>query len=290
MAARGGDWGSGIGDGGAVKALWRYPVKSMAGAKLDEAPVAEGGILGDRGYAVIDRASGRVGSAKTPRKWAALLTLCAEYVEPPRTGAPLPPVRIVWPDGSAAASDGGGVDARLSETLGRPVSLAAERPETVSVERLDPLAEEETIVDIGALMMPGRFSDYAALHLITTATLARLAELRPESRFAARRFRPNVTIASPEGAQGFVENDWVGRDLAIGDEVRLRISDPAPRCSIPTLGQGDLDKDPAVLRTIVEHNSVPVPVLDGEMLPCAGVYGFVLRGGTVRRGDALRVL
>ena len=57
-------------NGGTVKALWRYPVKSMAGTKLDEAPIAEGGILGDRGYAVIDRTSGRVGSAKTPRKWA----------------------------------------------------------------------------------------------------------------------------------------------------------------------------------------------------------------------------
>ena len=281
---------NGTDDAGAVKALWRYPVKSMAGAKLEEAPVAEGGILGDRGYAVIDRASGRVGSAKTPRKWAALLTLSAEYVEPPRAGAPLPAVRIVWPDGSAAVSDGGGADARLSETLGRPVGLARERPETVSVERLDPLAADETIVDIGALMMTGRFSDYAALHLITTATLARLAELRPESRFDARRFRPNVTVASPDGARGFVENSWVGRELAIGEEVRLRISDPAPRCSIPTLGQGALEKDPAVLRTIVEHNSVPVPVLDGEVLPCAGVYGFVVRGGTVRRGDAVRVL
>jgi uncharacterized protein YcbX len=157
------------------------------------------------------------------------------------------------------------------------------------LERLDPLAEEETIVDIGELMMAGRFSDYAALHLITTATMARLAELRPESKFNARRFRPNVTIATPEGETGFVENDWVGREVAIGDEVRLRISDPTPRCSIPTIAQGDLAKDPQVLRTIVEHNRLPVPLLEGETLPCAGVYGFVIRSGTVKRGDTVRV-
>ena len=158
-----------------------------------------------------------------------------------------------------------------------------------SLERLDPLAADETIVDIGELMMAGRFSDYAALHLITTATMARLAELRPESKFSARRFRPNVTIATPGGQAGFVENDWVGREIAIGDEVRLRISDPTPRCSVPTLAQENLEKDPRLLRTIVEHNTLPVPVLDGETLPCAGVYGFVVQGGTVKRGDQVRV-
>ena len=276
-------------EGGTVKALWRYAVKSMAGTKLDEALVTEGGILGDRGYAVIDRASGRVGSAKTP-KWAGLMHLAADFVAPPQAGAPLPPVRIAWPDGTTIASDAGDPDARLSETLGRPVTLTTERPEAPSLERLDPLAAEETIVDIGELMMTGRFSDYAALHLMTTATLARLAELRPESAFNARRFRPNVMIAPPEGAHGFVENDWVGRVLAIGDEVRLRITDPTPRCSVPTLAQNDLPKDPQLLRTIVAHNTLPVPVLDGESLPCAGVYAFVVRGGTVKRGDAVRVV
>lgn len=277
-------------DGGSVKALWRYPVKSMAGTKIDEAQVTEGGILGDRAYAVIDRESGRVGSAKTPKKWAGLMTLAADFVAPPAAGAPPPPVRIVWPDGASLGSDADDVDARLSETLGRPVTLSAERPEAPSLERLDPLAEEETIVDIGELMMAGRFSDYAALHLMTTATLARLAELRPESAFNARRFRPNVMIAPPEGESGFVENAWVGRELAIGDEVRLRISDPTPRCSVPTLAQQELDRDPQLLRTIVEHNTLPVPVLDGEALPCAGVYGFVLRAGRLKRGDAVRVL
>ena len=276
-------------DGGTVTALWRYPVKSMAGARLDEAPIGEGGILGDRAYAVIDRTSGRVGSAKHPKKWAGLIALAADFAAPPQAGAPLPPVRIVWPDGAAVASNAPDANARLSETLGREVVLTAERPAAVSVERLDPLADEETIVDIGELMMAGRFSDYAALHLMTTATLTRLAELCPESAFDVRRFRPNILIASPEGARGFVENDWVGRELAIGNRVRLRISDPAPRCSVPTLAQEGLQADPLVLRTIVGYNMVPVPALDGESLPCAGVYAFVVRGGTVKEGDAVRI-
>ena len=288
-------------NGGTVKALWRYPVKSMAGTRLDEAPIAEGGILGDRGYAVIDRTSGRVGSAKTPRKWAGLMALAADFVEPPRAGAALPPVRIAWPDGRSVASDGGDADARLSETVGRPVTLTTERPETPSLERLDPLAAEETIVDIGELMMAGRFSDYAALHLITTATMARLAALRPGSTFNARRFRPNVTIASPEGAQGFVENDWVGREVALGDEVRLRWR-RTRRCCVPSptphrAARSRRSRRRGWRRTrrccapSSRTTAFPSPCSTTRcsLNACAGVYAFVVRGGTVKRGDAVRV-
>ena len=151
------------------------------------------------------------------------------------------------------------------------------------------MAAEETISDIGDLMMEGRFSAYAALHLLTTATLARLSELGPASHFDARRFRPNVVVETAEDQSGFVENDWVGRTLAIGDDVRLRVSDPTPRCSIPTLAQPGLSMDPKVLRTIVEHNRLAVPVLEGKVLPCAGVYAFVIQGGTLRRGDPVRI-
>ena len=277
-------------EAGTIKTLWRYPVKSMAGIELEEALITGDGILGDRVYAIIDSASGRVGSAKTPKKWGELMTLTADFIAPPEIGAPPPPVRVVWPDGSAASSDDGDLDRRLSATLGRPVSLSAEQPETVSLERLDPLAKEETIVDVGSLMMKGRFFDYAALHLITTATMERLANSRPESRFTARRFRPNMLIVTDERVRGFIENDWVGREVVIGDAVRLRISDPTPRCSVPTIAQKDLDNDPNVLRTIMEHNTLPVPMLDDEPLPCAGVYAFVVRGGLVKPGDTLRVM
>ena len=274
---------------GAIRSLWRYPVKSMAGVRLDQAQVTGEGILGDRAYAVIDQVTGKVASAKMPSKWARLIGLAADYVEPPQPGAPLPPVRIDWPDGTALTSSDGEVDDRLSETLGRQVKLTATRPESISLERLDPMSEDETIDDIGALMMNGRFSDYAAIHMITSATLARLAELHPESDFDARRFRPNLIIDTLPEERGFVENDWVGREVAVGSELRLRISDPTPRCSIPTLAQDGLRKDPRILRTIVQHNRRPVPLLDGDMLPCAGVYAFVIRCGTVKAGDPVRV-
>ena len=274
---------------GAVGALWRYPVKSMGGENLHEALVVSGGIIGDRAYALIDPTNGKVASAKHPRKWEKLLELSASYVESPDSSAPTPPVRISLSNGTATGSDQSGCDASLSEELDRAVILTTARPESISLERVDPLLGEESILDTGGLMMEGRFSDYAAIHLLTTATLAQLSVLDPESRFDVKRFRPNILVESAEDEAGFVENAWVGRTIAIGDQVRLRVTDPTPRCSIPTLGQGDLNKDPRILRTIATHNTVAVPAVDGERFPCAGAYAFVIQGGTVRTSDTLRI-
>ena len=260
----------------------------MMGERLNAADVTDSGLLGDRAYALADPSTGRIASAKHPRKWGRLLDFRASMTEPPTAWEPTPPAQITLPDGNVVTSDQENVDIVLSGQLGRSVTLTATRPESPSVERMDPF-NPTTIMDIGAFMMKGRFSDYAALHILTTATMARLRELYPQGRFETRRFRPNVVVESSVDRPDFVENEWVGRTLAIGEEVRLRITDPCPRCSIPTLAQGDLPGDPRILRTVAEHNRVRVPVLDGESLPSLGVYAFVIRGGTIHHSDAVRL-
>jgi uncharacterized protein YcbX len=127
-------------------------------------------------------------------------------------------------------------------------------------------------------MARGTFFDLATVHLLTTATLDRLRELYPRGRFEARRFRPNVVVACAPGQEGFVEQGWVGRTLELGDEVRLRVTGPCPRCVMTTLSQVDLPKDPGILRAAVQHSQGHV-----------GVYASVLRGGTLRRGDPVRL-
>jgi len=112
------------------------------------------------------------------------------------------------------------------------------------------------------------------VHLLTTSTLDRLRELYPQGRFEARRFRPNIVVAPASAEKNFVENDWIGHTLTIGDGVRLNITGPCSRCVMTTLSQGDLPKDPGILRTAAQHNQVNV-----------GVYAAVERGGTIRRGD-----
>lgn len=134
------------------------------------------------------------------------------------------------------------------------------------------LDHRETITDES--MPPGTFFDLAVIHLLTTATIDHFRELYPQGRFEARRFRPNIVVEPVSKEKNFAENAWTGRVLAIGDEVRLDISGPCPRCVMTTLPQGDLPYDPGILRTAARHNQVNV-----------GVYAAVLRGGTVRRGD-----
>ena len=85
-----------------------------------------------------------------------------------------------------------------------------------------------------------------------------------------------VQLASDE--KGFTENAWVGHTLAIGTAVRLNITGPCGRCVMTTLAQGDLSRDPGILRTAAQHNQVNV-----------GVYAAVARGGSIRRGDPARI-
>ena len=76
--------------------------------------------------------------------------------------------------------------------------------------------------------------------------------------------------------------------LVIGDAVRLRVTDPCPRCVMTTLPQGDLPGDLGILRTVADHNRVQVPFANQDM-PSVGVYAAVVRGGEIRRGDQIRL-
>jgi len=266
---------------GSAVSLWRYPVKSMMGEELNVAEVGERGLVGDRAYALVDQETGKVASAKNPRKWPRLFEFRASYAEPPEQSESLPAVRVVLPDGRVVSTAAERLDRVLSEQVGREVILASSAPEAAVLEEYWPdiegLALRETTTD--EALPPGTFFDLALVHVLTTATIDRLRELYPEGRFEVRRFRPNIVVQPVSGEPGFVENDWIGRTLTIGDEVRLSVTGPCPRCVMTTLAQGDLPKDPGILRTAAKNNEANV-----------GVYASVLQGGTIKRGDAVRLV
>jgi MOSC domain-containing protein len=263
---------------GRIAAIWRYPVKSMMGEELAMAAVTERGLFGDRAFALVDSESGKVISAKNPRKWGDMFAFRAVFSETTDQAGPLPPARITFPDGSSANTAEPDVDDRLSQRLSRPVRLAASAPQTASIEGYWPdyhwLQQPDEIFNVE--LPVGTFFDCAPIHLVTTATLHWLAALAPNSRFEVRRFRPNFVIDCADSVEGFVENEWIGHTVSIGSEVRLLVVRPTARCVMTTLPQGDLPKDPDVLRTIVQKNKGNV-----------GVYATLVRGGTVRRGDAV---
>jgi hypothetical protein len=278
---------------GRVISLWRYPVKSMMGEQLEASSVTERGLLGDRAYAVVDASDGSVVSAKNPRKWPKMFFCEAAYVEPPRAGK-IPPVRITLPQGATVSSEQRDVHQILSGEFGREVTLQASPPEGARSGMLsagdDGVVADETVSEFALAegAPAGTFFDYATIHLLTTATLETLRQHYPAGRFEPRRFRPNLLIETAAGEKDFVENAWVGRTLAIGDEVRLRVLVPCPRCVMTTLPQGDLPHDPGILRTAATRNKLMIPEF-GKALASVGVYAQVARGGVVRRGDACRV-
>jgi uncharacterized protein len=265
----------------------------MMGEGLNAAEVAQDGVLGDRAYALMDSADGKVASAKNPRKWPTLFDFRAALTEVPTTGMMTPAVRITLPDGTIVRSDQPDIHRTLSAVLKRPVTLnsavrvapaGAQVSEAVTraataeeywpdIEGLD---YRDTVTDFG--LPQGTFFDAAAVHVVTTSTLDQLRALYPQGRFEVRRFRPNIVIATANGAPAFTENSWIGHTLAIGDAVRLSITGPCPRCVMTTLAQGDLPQDAAILRTSAQHNRAHV-----------GVYASVLQSGKIRRGDFVSV-
>ncbi len=240
--------------------IWRYPVKSMQGEELDRAELGPDGIQGDRHWAVVDAETGVSLSAK---RYPELLT-CRSWTKDSEIVIALPDGSEI-PAGSTDAANG------LSDLLGRKViTRSAESTHVIEHEFPTAITEGE---GEPFLWKPGTaaFFDRAPLHLLTSATLGELRRLQPDSVFHRARFRPNLIIDTDE--TGFVENDWVNRELMLGS-LKCEVIDHKPRCVMVTRCQEDLPKDVEVIKTILEHNG-------GN----AGVELRALECGTIRCGD-----
>jgi uncharacterized protein YcbX len=232
----------------------------MLGEELDAVDLSKDGIVGDRMFAIRDRETGKIASAKHPKLWPNLLGCRAAFVESPRGGHELPPARIELADGVSVLSDAADVDAVLSRFVERDVELAAAAQDGYTIdqyhpdeENYDPGGHRDAVVDarLGAAFFNDQglpsavaadsFFDLFPLSVVTTSTLDELGEREPESQFDARRFRMNVIVETR--ASGFVENDWAGassirapastraprRRGRSGGTIRCACSDPAPR-------------------------------------------------------------
>jgi len=271
----------------------------MMGEELEAADVTERGVLGDRGYALVDTETGKVVSAKNPRKWAKMFECSARYVEPPVAGKPLPPVFVTLPGGTAVVSSDDGFEAALSKFLGRGVGLTPTASQMPIIDHFwfdyqtplgrpveNPEGDSLTTVPLG-FGAPGTFFDYTPLHLLTRNTLEKLREIYPEGDWDFRRFRPNVVIEAATGQTGFVEDAWIGRGLKAG-QVAMKVIDTMSRCVMTTLPQGDLPDDPRIMRTLVDHHLVTMPAI-GREVPSVGVAVTVSAGGRISRGDQVTV-
>lgn len=264
---------------GTVASLHRYPVKSMMGEELNATHVGMKGFQGDRVFAIADAETGKIASAKNPSKWPTLFNFRATFAEP-LNGDSLPPVWITLPDGGAVSTEDKNIATRLSSSLGKPVRFLKGAASSGTLEEywpdIDGLAKRDVVTD--EAMPTETFFDLGMIHLLTTATLDSYRLLYPEGRFETRRFRPNLIIQTLPDLKGFPENEWDEKILAIGSEVKIKITGPCGRCVMTTLPQGDLPKDTGILKTAAKHNQARV-----------GAYASVLQGGVIRAGDPVRI-
>lgn len=239
---------------GRVSQVWRYPVSSMGGESLQAVNVQEGGILGDRIWGVVDTRSSEVAGPEKRRHWRPLPNLFSRL----RPDGP----EIGRSDGSWLKADSTEAQKLVSDHLEFPAELRPHVPfETEQEGHVAPRYQR------------------ADLHIVTTASMTKLAGLLPDPAQAdPRRFRPNLVIETERSFEGFAEHRIVGRKLQIGETV-IAVTEPCARCSFTALAQGNLAFEPTVLQSIASHGEGGFGVL------CA-----VERAGEVRLGDEVTLL
>ena len=200
-----------------VAGLWRYPVKSLGGERLDACEVDRYGFPGDRAWGIVDVATGKV---LTARREPRLLFATASW----RGGE----VEIVV-DGASLNSD-----EAPSKWLGRPVRLARAEAEGGTYEAPEDFERETNWV---AWQGPGHAwhdSSRTRVSLVSSATMG---------SWSPQRFRANVLL------EGEGEDALVGCQVRLGTatlDVKKRID----RCVMVTRPQPGLPRDLDVLRTI----------------------------------------
>ena len=289
-----------------VGRLWHHPVKSVQGESTDEVVLGPGGLVGDRAYGFVDVATGRLLSAKRPKRYGALLTCRAGFTAAPQPGEPIPALHFTMPDGRTLGEQAE-IEKAVSELLGFEVALITSLPPGGAYEltwgenngdsdflapaRLPETEDGEPLYafppGVGA---PDTLLDLAALHVLATSTLDSLAREYPDGTWDERRFRPNIVFADgpsnrPSGS--FAEDEWMGTDLRIGDSVRIHIVAPTLRCPMPSVAQDGLSRDIDILRTLNRVARRDLPPLGN--FPCLGAYAEVITPGVVRVGDPVEI-
>jgi uncharacterized protein YcbX len=215
-----------------VVEVWRYPVKSMAGERLESAEVSWQGLAGDRRWSFVRPGRSHTGFPwLTIRQQPQLHHYRPTLVEPER--ADRSAVTVQDPDGQVYAVD----DPALAARLGQGVwAIKHDR---------------------------GTF-DAFPVSLVTRQGLAALGR-RVGTEVDVRRFRPNLVLDAP-GTEEFPEDRWLGRLLRVGTAV-VRVDQPVERCAMVNVDPDSLARNADVLRTIAQQRALDFAVYGSTVIP-----------------------
>ena len=200
---------------GKVESLWRYPVKSLIGEKLDVLNIDARGVSGDREYA-LSNSEGKFGSGKDTRRFRRIDGLFSMSAKSYNNG-----VSIKFPDDKVLTNKDPSINPKLSQTLGQNVTLTKE----------------------GGI---SHFDD-GAIHIITTSSLSLLRKLLPKSGIDTNRFRPNIVLNSQH-----LDQELIGKTIKIG-ETLLEITHKTERCRMITIAQPGIENRPEILKSVSKN-------------------------------------
>jgi uncharacterized protein YcbX len=256
---------------GKVESLWRYPVKSMRGEELDEAFAGFSGIYGDRLFAFRSSASPKGFPYFTAREQRRLLQYRPHFRYPDKA---VRPINLTEAESMGANP----VSADPSELM-----IDVETPDGRTLAIDDAVLTEILRTDIDekhqlTLMRSERaLTDCRPVSIFSLQSAQQLGE-ETGTPIDKRRFRANVYV-DLTSAQGFAENEFVGRSVQIGPKVVVTIVERDPRCVMITLDPDTGEKTPAILKKVAQAH-------DGM----AGVYGAVIVEGMLHKGDSIELL
>ena len=247
-----------------VSQIWRYPVKSLGGERIGRARVGPDGIAGDRLWAIRDKATGRILSAK---RHPALLGAVARHLDDSGD------VAVTLPDGTTGIGGSTELDGDVSRWLGISAELVRRSPGVVSRFEMDVECGSPEQVWVLRTVRGWFFDGRSPIHLLTSSSLAAGAVYHPEGTWDVRRFRPNLLLDTAGPRTGFVEDAWIDMTLVTG-ELQLWLRKACDRCVMTTRAQPGLRDEKAVLHTLAANHA-------GNL----GLLANPIRAGDVAEGD-----
>jgi uncharacterized protein YcbX len=256
---------------GKVESLWRYPFKSMRGEELDEAFAGFSGIYGDRLFAFKSSASPTGFPYLTAREQRRLLQYRPHFRHPDKAARPINLSEAEKMGANPISADPSELIIDVETPDGR--TLAIDDPALIEMLRAD-IDEKHQLT----LMRSERaLTDCRPVSIFSLQSARQLAD-ETGMQMDKRRFRANVYV-DLTSAQGFAENEFVGKSLRIGPKVVVTILERDPRCVMITLDPDTGEKTPSILKSVAQaHEGM------------AGVYGAVMVEGMLHKDDPVEVL
>ena len=254
-----------------VESLWRYPVKSMRGEELDEMFAGYSGVYGDRLFAFKSSASPKGFPYLTGREQRQMLRYRPRFRDPDKAARPINLTEAESMSANPVSADLADLMVDVETPTGE--TIAIDDPQLIDMLRAD-IDEKHQLT---LLRSERAMTDCRPVSIFSLQSARQLAE-ETGTPVDKRRFRANVYV-DLTSAEGFAENEFVGRSLRIGPKVVVTILERDPRCMMITLDPDTAEKTPAILKKVAQAH-------DGM----AGVYGAVMVEGMLHKGDSVELL